>query len=182
MDGDRATDKLWGSYQPLSWSCGAQHGPSLYINQYEPETNESGSGQSARRVTVGGDGWRPHTNCYHTGVFLLLANPMFHGNTLLIVIWTSNMQNRISKNISRANVYRFWKWHNNGLWLRGFILHFILNLQIPTLFPSLYINPYCENLWALETDIVSMYFPRILIASKQHQGLEIPTCKYSCKI
>ena len=71
--------------------------PSLYINQYEPETNESGSGQSVWRVTVGGDGWRPHTNCYLTGVFLLLANPMFHGNTLLIVIWTSNMQNRISK-------------------------------------------------------------------------------------
>ena len=67
--------------------------PSLYINQYEPETNESGSGQSARRVTVGGDGWRPHTNCYHTGVFLLLANPLCHGFALLIVKNHLNQQN-----------------------------------------------------------------------------------------
>ena len=67
--------------------------PSLYINQYEPETNESGSGQSARRATVGGDGWRPHTNCNHTGVFLLLANPMFHGFALLIVKNHLNQQN-----------------------------------------------------------------------------------------
>ena len=43
----------------------------------EPETNESGPGQSVRRVTVGGDVWRPHTNCdLH---FQLYANPMFNG-------------------------------------------------------------------------------------------------------